>query len=493
MGEELISEQKSESTARIAQWVRAILVISAFAFSTFLAALAYEGFFTRYLADDFCYANSALHQGVLQGFSTIYLTWSGRFSTILLTQLGATLGSSLPAVLPVLYIIFLVVSLFWIFHHGLQIRNQALSRIKAVFLVLIVIFFFFLMTPSRYQILDWMNGSITYTLPLIFLTLLTTWFLRTIRYDDMPQNFMTFFGIFLLALVGAGFSETTTALQITMLVLAILLSLFRVRKKKKWKAIRWQLIGLAGSLIGMLIMILAPGNKVRQALLPIPPSVSTVLFLSFKYSLDFLVDLLRTKPLPTLVLFLTSFLIGFLTSHYQREESDNRPALTTVWRFILIPPVVFLPVASICAPSVYAESAYPESRALSAGVFVFVIGVALLGIQFSNLISHLTVCIHSTKEKIMLLISLAILLVICIYPVRATIKLIPEIQTTQKFAVAWDQRGKEIRQSVAKNILTINAQAINSQHGIQEVDTDPNGWVNQCVAEYYGLKSITAH
>ncbi len=474
-------------------WLEGIFVLVAFSFTFYLAALSYEGFFARYLGDDFCYANTALHQGVIQGFNYIFISWSGRFSTILITQFGTLLGSSLPAILPVTFIFFLAASLFWFFNHGLQIRAHAMSRIKAAYLALIAAFFFFFINPVRYQVLDWMNGSITYTLPLIFLTLLITWFLRTVRYDDVPQNFMTFFGIFLVALIGAGFSETNTALQVTVIILAILFSIIHVRKGKKWKVVRWQLIGLAGSLIGMLIMILAPGNKVRQALLPTPPGLSTIFTLSFQYSWDFLVNVIRTMPLPTVVLFLTSLVLGSLIIWNQNENSEISIPKPKIWSLILLPVIVFILIASICAPSIYAESAYPESRALSAGLFVFVVGVVFLGFQIGNLLSLLKSRLGLKAGRIVELVSLLFLLVLSAYPVRATINLFPEIQSAQKFTSRWDQRDAAIHQAVSEKILVLDLPAINSQHGIQEVTEDPNNWVNKCVANYYGLNSIVAH
>ena len=493
MSEDQIPQRNPTTQSWISKWVRVILLIAAFSFTCYLAALSYEGFYTRYLADDYCYANAALHQGVIQGFSFFYLSWSGRFSTILVTQLGTMLGPSLTVILPVVFIFSLAVSLFWFYNHMLQIHAQGLSRIKAAFLTLITAFFVFMMNPVRYQVLDWMNGSITYTLPLIFLTLLTTWFLRTIRYDDHPQNFMTFFGIFLVALVGAGFSETTTALQITVIVLTILFSIIRVRKGKKWKVVRWQLVGLAGSLVGIILMIVAPGNSIRQALLPQPTGLPTVFVLSFQYAWDFLINIFRTMPLPVLVFFVTSLLIGFLTSSNQTEASDVRLSIPRIWRFILIPVLVLILIASICAPSIYAESSYPESRALSSGIYIFVVGFVLLGFQAGNWLSALKSRMSQKITKFIEPIALVILLALSIYPIRATVKLIPEIRDTQAFATAWDQRNTAIIQSISVQTLVLDVPGINSQHGIQELTEDSNNWVNQCVADYYGLESIVAH
>jgi hypothetical protein len=58
-----------------------------------LAAFAYLGLFTRYMADDFCAANVAQQYGVVGSVSYWYVTLAGQFTTWFLKSIMAVAGS----------------------------------------------------------------------------------------------------------------------------------------------------------------------------------------------------------------------------------------------------------------------------------------------------------------------------------------------------------------------------------------------------------------
>ena len=476
-----------ETDVKLSRWSEIIFSIVSLSFVFYLGVLCYEGFFTRFLADDFCYANPAIHLGIFPGFVSIYTGWSGRFSSIFFIQVGSVLGNELPAILPLIWILTLSVSIFWFYNHGLQIREQSNSRVKAALLSFTTIFFFFLMTPNRYQILDWMNGSITYTAPLILLILTITWCLHAIRFENLKMNWFGGFGILFIAFVGAGFSETNTALLITSIFITLLLSIILLKKGEKWRVIRWEILALTGSLLGLLVMVLSPGNAVRKALLPIPPSLSTFIFTSIQFAFDFFSNTVRTLPLPTALVLIIPLLIGFVTARSQDMLSQNRIKFSAFVPFLLIPIIAFILWVSICAPSVYYQSAYPEARALAAAILIYVLGIGLFGFRIGNLVSHSMAQIPNQWHRFLTIIALVLILLGSAYPIRAAILHFPVMQTTIQFGQAWDKRDSIIHQAITQHQLDLIVPVINSQHGLQEVDVSPDNWVNQCVAKYYGL------
>ncbi len=472
-------------------FTNSVFFIACISFATYLVELAYEGFFTRFIADDFCYVNPAIKHGHLQGFWDIYTSWSGRYSAIFFTQLGSITGRFFPSILPILLIFGLSISLNYCYQQLFLLFSISESKRFAILPALASLFFFLLMTPNRYQVLDWVNGSVTYSGPLILMVALIAWLIRIIRKPDLKKPWLNGIGIGLLAFVGAGFSETNTALLISSLSILILLSLTYIKKEKKWRAIRWQLIALAGTLSGLVMMIIAPGNEVRKgALNLVAPKIPEMVITSARYAWDFSVDTLKTKPLPVVILVGLFIMIGFIS--LQKGSQDNPAKITRSdsLPFVLIPIITFVVILSVVAPSVYFQSAYPADRALSGAMFIFVLSTGMFGIFLGKLLKLLTGRLKSQWLNVLQICFILGVMLASIYPIRATLLNIPDIQATIQFGKAWDSRHVMIMESISDQQLDLIVPDINSQHGLKDVNEDPALWVNQCMAEYYGLSSI---
>jgi hypothetical protein len=482
-----------ESPFPLKPWLFAILLLVGIAFISYLFVLSYEGFFIRFLADDYCVSNPAIQKGLIRGFLEIYTGWTGRYMQTLFTQVGVILGPTFLLFLPTILVFGMAASQYCLFIQILHVPSRVYKQITAGLLALVVTFFFFYMNPARYQVLDWLIGSVTYTLPLIFLTLLVTIFLNSQNQEKTRFNFLIGMGIFLLALVAAGSSETNTALQITVVILSIIFSMVLIQKGKRWNVVRWEMAAFFGTFVGLVIMVLAPGNAVRQSLLPVPPGVFEILLLSFQYPFAFIINIIKTLPLPTMVLFMTGLLIGLIVP-WNQETTGKPPTLKSIaLKFILLPVVAYVLIASICAPTIYAYSSFPEQRAQTLAIYVFILVVVLLGYQIGNILFLIKLRLNRKISSWANWFFLASLVILAIYPVRAVINYVPEIQHTRNFGIARDKREIAIQKAISNNIYDLNVQAINSQHGIQELTEDPNNWVNRCVADSYGLESITAH
>ena len=490
-GEEASKSPKS-------RWRNPLLILSdgtffiaSFSFAIYLIELAYEGFFTRFIADDFCYVNSAIRQGLIRGFLEIYISWSGRYSAIFFTQIGSVFWHLFPSILPVILITALFISLFYFYQQLFQVFVITRYKKYPILLSFSSLFFFFLMTPNRYQILDWVNGSVTYTMPLIVTISLMAWLIHIIGRGDLKKPWLNSFGIYILSFIGSGFSEANTALLITSLSILCLVSLLFIKNGKKWQALRWQLVALAGSIFGLVIMVLAPGNDVRKGILNlVPPKISEMVTTSMRFSWDFIIDTLKTKPVPTLILVSICILIAYIAYQKESNPSSYQIKKLDILPILLIPIISFVLILSVIAPSVYFQSAYPADRTLSGAMFIFIISISLFGLFVGNLFKILSGKLKPHWQKPLTICSMVLLLLVCVYPIRAAILNIPEIQETIQFGQAWDVRHTMIKSAVTQNQYNLVVPDINSQHGLQDVYSDPTNWVNQCMSQYYGLSSI---
>ncbi len=468
-----------------------IFFFTCLAFAIYLAELAYEGFFARFIADDFCYVNPAIQDGLFQGFLHFYNKWSGRFSAIFLTQLGSITGRFFPSILPTLLITGLSTSLYYFYQQFFLVFGSTKVKRFAILPTFATLFFFLLLTPNRYQILDWVNGSITYTGPLIVMVTLITWLIYTWRFPAIKKPWLTGLGIFFLALIGAGFSETNTALLISSLVVLCLLSLVFTKKLNRWQPIRWQLLALAGSISGLVVMVLAPGNDIRKGTrIQVAPNLLALVIASTSYAWDFTIDMFKSKPLPVVILVSFFIIIGFITISKGRHFNPGIIKRSKLPPLVLIPIINLVLLISVMAPSVYFQSAFPARRTLSGATFILVLSLAGLGFFIGKLLRLLIIRLNPQWQKTLMICSLLGVLILSIYPIRAALINIPEVQATIQFGRAWDMRHMIITTAVFEQHLDLLVPDINSQHGLQDVDDDPMYWVNQCMAEYYGLNSL---
>ena len=66
----------------------------------------------------------------------------------------------------------------------------------------------------------------------------------------------------------------------------------------------------------------------------------------------------------------------------------------------------------------------------------------------------------------------------------------------QAFAAEWDAREAVIQQAAAGGMREVSVQMLRydlgARGGLDTLEPDAGGWVNQCAARYYGVDSISA-
>ncbi len=293
-------------------------------------------------------------------------------------------------------------------------------------------------------------------------------------------------------MVSGGFSETNAALQVGFFTLALIGCSITLKGDRKKSGMILMGTGLFVSLIAIVILVLSPGNHIRQELFPDPPGFFTLIYSSIRYALAFMYHLVLGYLVPVITGSVISFIFGVIIRSSpgveNLVESKRRIQLWKIIAAIIV--VVFGLIVCCVAPSAYAQSAYPELRALLSATYIFILGMIgfflVAGFFFSGRMGS-----DPKRLNIIHKISLIILLLGCAYPFYAGKNLTGDLEQAQLFASKWDEREKVIQQAITLGENNLTLAGLDSQHGISDLQVEPDYWVNSCMADYYRVESIT--
>ncbi len=368
------------------RWKFTVLALTAVTSILVLLPFIYTGIYSRYQADDYCSAQLLRINGFINAQWQSYTSWSNRFSTMFITGMVDPLDVLGMQILPTILVIGLLLGGYYLLHSMRKTLNWSLSDLELVVIAGLITFISIYSAPNQFQSIYWRSGSITYTLPIVGLLILSAILVSQVTSKPV---FWKIGLVGLLVFFNGGFSETTAALQLTLLVMAAGLILWRSRLTSmsfQGKGFLWAAIG--GTLLALVVMIISPGNTVRMSQMPEPPTFLRWLFLTFRFGLGFIYQSFSSYPLP----FLATSIIGFSLS--QQRDWQQRPTtkvdLIFSGSFLLI---VYLAIAAICAPSAFAQGAYPEDRAMISARYILTAAIASLCLPDRNCVPALAAAI----------------------------------------------------------------------------------------------------
>ncbi len=88
--------------------------------------------------------------------------------------------------------------------------------------------------------------------------------------------------------------------------------------------------------------------------------------------------------------------------------------------------------------------------------------------------------------------SIIILGLVWIYPMRSAIQVWQQIPSAMSRAAEWDSRRDEITHQINTGVSLVEIPKLDSVQGVSELTDDPQFWVNECAASFYGAKFIMA-
>jgi hypothetical protein len=451
---------------------------------------AYIGLYSRYLADDYCTASTLRQLGFYGSQIDWYNNWSGRFSFTFFINATQLLGAGITPFLTVLIILIWLIVLRYTLSRVFRLIGREVPALWSLLMSIFILYAVLDSTPDIYQSLYWQTGMITYVVPLILFTLFFGW-VSSISLDNLGQKPgpIILLGSGFLTFLAGGFSETFVAMQTTALAVIFLIMLFARRRDRKLNP-ALLVTGLAGSIIAMITVALAPGNSVRQALMPTPPDLLSLLGWSLRHGLAFAVKSALSTPITFTNSVILSAILAIIapwnieTSTQTGKRNVRR--LSTYLLGILI--VTYLLIVASVAPSVYATSAYPAERALVTGQYVStsasVIVGFLVGITLKPRIPFKLSSANLVRASGIILLGIGVL--------SSALRSTMIIPSARSFAQQWEQRNQELLLAFQQGLTETRASSLPHMGGLAEIGNDPSEWINRCVANSYGLERITS-
>ena len=456
-----------------------LLVIAAGLSSSVLFMHGLLGSYTRLIADDFCSVYYAERFGLLRSIWYWRLNWSGRYSAFgmdwLLTRVIRI--DNLPYVLPILLVAWFSLASYAIYRvlHSEETKRQ--DVLFSGLLGIVYLSVLFGLTPNIPQSFYWWNGMRSYTLPLIFLTAYLALFL-ILPPKKIPIKTQIILSVlfFILLFTSGGMGETTVVFQIGLLVLLIL-SRWLLTFRLNWDIQLLALIsGLLGSIAALVVIITAPGNSIRQEVMPPTINPTQLLAISWEGFSVFLIEIIQTPEKITLLI--GSFLIAVWIGHYYKDRFE-----VVSWMIPVCLAGGLLLSFACFIPGAYGYSEPPPTRVIILPVFALSIIVMfsgfLTGIQLHNISS-----LPDLGIQILLLTSVSLL---AYSSAIQTGDLYNKKNQYVSFADSWDKMDIQIRTAKNNQEESITLPFVNNWAMLNTLTDNPNFWVNVCYSNYYGI------
>jgi hypothetical protein len=473
------------------------LTVFAILFLVALIAFAYVGLFTRYMADDYCYVASVNQIGFTKFQRAQYIGWNGRFSFSFFQAVAGFIGPRIVPFLQLLAITCWLIAATWAIYQLALIAQWPQPLLTAFVIAELIVFSTLNGAYNIVQSVYWQAGMLTYVPPLVCLPLYVGLVLhgtrkRLVNSRALPLVVVSFF----LSFIAGGFSEPYSLLQVFGLLLAGTLIYKWAETTTRRAALPFIIAGLAGSVIALIIVVLAPGNKIRQSHFPAPPDLITLTKLSLYYAAGFTYYTLRRSPLTSfLFISLPVFLGYFLNKRYAR------PAFhwPRVKGQLLLSPVIGYFLIFLCiVPGFYGTSGMLPDRARIIPQFVLVC-LAVYWCYFAGAALTRTTILQHIPSWISTAALGGIVAVMIASPLSAALRTFRLARNGSVAASIWDQTDREIRSARERGERNVSVPAVDdveSRLGVSMTElqlerTDQN-WKNKCAARYYKVDSITA-
>jgi hypothetical protein len=219
-------------------------------------------------------------------------------------------------------------------------------------------------------------------------------------------------------------------------------------------------------------------------------NIIDLLATSFYYGYLFIIDTLKTQPLPILVSVLIPLLLIWL--HRQMKPSElSQGQKRVIWVIIFaIPFLAWLLIAAGFSPSVYGQG-FPVERARFLARSILIAAFMLEGALFGLLSEHIQ--FKSNKVLGQWVVMVVFALIAIVYPLRAAVNLYKsEVPEYRERAELWDLREDYIIRHAEAGEKDIVIPGFSGVYHVKELDNNPDHWVNLCAAQYYGVDSIRA-
>lgn len=457
-----------------------------------LALLAYIGIYNRFWGDDWCYNFDFKTLGIGGTLNTYFMTGhealrgyaNNRYSLTLVSGLLYLTGIFGAKITASLVIVSWLIGLTWTLYNLSKIFD--IKPKSAIFLSAVTILYFTLyISPQRFQVLYWIAGihySLTLITGIFILALITSQAARKTK--SKAVNYI----IIPAALLAGGFSETGSAFLLGSFSLLLVTVWYLKWKQTDWavKAFPATVIALVSLAIALLVLASAPSNAPRRDVISAEQTeFFTAILLSFRFAFDFMLDSVRSLPVPH-VIYIAIFLSLPILS-----PSEKRPnLLNTILSAVVVTIVLWLIISAVQAPSVLFYAAPPDPRGKTLARFTMLVGLAVIAWLFGQEI-------HSRWDnKWITVIAIAAMIFSTTYTTRTITRIYAELPSYAHRAEQWDARDAHIQDAIREGQTLVEVTVIDMKGiGVQDImkSKDMNGdWIVSCGSQFYGFEGIKA-
>lgn len=435
------------------------------------------------MADDFCSVYQAEKLGVLRSVWYWYITWHGGFSASFADALLGLFGESGPGIIVPLSILVWVLSLTWTISTLLSNGGVAQSQSIAVSATFLILYGTLISSPATSASMIWWGGLRGYVPPLIIMPLYIGLYDLFSRKDQsVGRRYLWYLLSFVITFFNGGFSENFTPLQIIILTFILAIELYVNRLMLKSPKFYFLSAGILGGILALVVMVIAPGNANRQAFYPPPALPLQFMFIALESYLSLWISLFSDlQKIATLVaVFAGSMFLGTLFS--DRIKFNFRIWLMVIFTGLLFAYCCFLPAA-------YGQSTGPSDTSMIIPVYILMLTLVIAGVWCSAVLPNSTG--KQMPRRYILFLSL-ILFVSLGYPTMVKVKdLRAEFTRAAVYDENWAVRDRQIRRARLGGATKVVVPSI--PNWIAEEPTDnPKFFVNQCMALYYGVETLSS-
>lgn len=450
-----------------------------------LALHAYNGAYTRFLADDYCSAYFVRRLGFFRDIWYWYTTSQGRYSlfatdTILLWT--GTRGISIITTL--VLVIWLSAIIGTIYGIQPKSREFKLKLRDSVGFGIVVLFLTLLLTPNVPQSLYWWSGLATHTMPVIVFSIyLAIYQWSRIQKSDKRVLLIVAVVGFCIAIIDGGFSEAFTAAQIAFLVLWLAWLFLRKELDFRQPGPVYLAAGLAGALIALVIALVSPGNVARQSFFPSSTGVLAILQISFSGYYALLKDIFTT---PEKVMGLVGTFTGFIW--FGKQIQPER--IPGKWESPVIFAIGFSILTFACfTPAAYGMSDVPPERSLIIPLFFLILGTVSAGFLWGNQLARHSLPASGITQENLGLLAIAVVLIMVSSGVNGK-NLYDSSTIYREYAQAWDQNEQMILDAIKSGQETVIIRSVKNWAWLDDPGDNPKFYVNYCMSKYYNINIL---
>ena len=426
--------------------------ISGFGIATMLPLLVYAwiGSYSRYTADDFCWAGILRTEGFLGAQVHWYTQYSPRYAFTFLVNLTELVGPAFVPALPVTAIAVWLATLTWTFTGFGAPRSRSLVLAGVIALATLQT------APDLPQSLYWQTGLLTYLLPIVLATFLVGWIARDV------QRWWAYVISLAVTFIAGGLAETYLIPQNVALTLGLLVALRCGTRRAHFAA------ALLGGVIALAAIVISPSMGTRVEGTPADlwlASSAAVATAAFQ-----VLRLLRFFPMTVVLCIAAPIVVG-----------EGLPRINRQWFGIITAGVVItLPFCDF--PSFFAQNGNPPMRSLIVPGAILVGYLLFIG---AALRPHAVARLPEARRA-------WVLPVLALVPLGIAITSVPDEATAARYAGLFDAEDQFIRSSRDAGQSDLTVPGLPTNLGEDFVGPDRDNWFNMCVARYYGVGSIAA-